>query len=193
MSLAVLADNLAPAFVMTLFPGIKNPAMISRYIYIGWLIGAPLMGWFTELCRSRRLLLISGSLCAAVTFIVLLLLSSPSRLLVECLLCVFGFFCSVEILCFTTITDQVPIKKVGISMSAVNFIVMLVNTCVLPFTCWMLDLFWTGGYHVVNHKAIRLYTLHAYHLAFIVIPVLCMLAAFLAFVLKESYPKVSEG
>ena len=191
LSLAVMADNLTPAFLHAMFPDLQQQTLVgvSRNIYFGWLVGAPLAGWLTELFKSRRLLLIIGVLCSAVVFSLILLLPTLTVFDVSLLLFLFGLFSSVEILCFTLISDQVAKKNVAISMSVVNFLVMLVSTCVLPLTTYLLDFEWDGLTRVTDGKVIRVYSLHAYHVAFSIIPILYTAALVLLFFLNESYHK----
>jgi MFS family permease len=191
LSLAVMADNLTPAFLQAMFPDLQQQALVgvSRNIYFGWLIGAPLAGWLTELFKSRRWLLIAGVLGSVIVFSLLLFLPALTVFDVSLLLFLFGLFSSVEILCFTLISDQVAKTNVAISMSVVNFLVMLVSTCVLPLVTYLLDFEWNGLDSVAAGKVIRVYSLHAYHVAFSIIPILYAVALVLLFFLKESYHK----
>ncbi len=189
LSLAVMSDNLAPAYMQVLFPHLskQDQVSISRVIYFGWLVGAPLAGCLTEWFRSRRVLLIAGALCACLVITALIVIPMPSVNLVKVLLFLFGLFSSVEILCFTVVTDIVAEDNVAMSMSVVNFIVMTVSMCVMPLISNILDLMWSGATTLLDGKKVRLYSLHAYHVAFAVVPILYFFAVVLAFTLSPSY------
>jgi len=56
----------------------------------------------------------------------------------------------------------------------------------------LLDVFWAGGYQSLKGATVKLYSLHAYHIALSLVTVLYGIGFLLVCWLAESYPRSEE-
>ena len=152
-------------------------------VFFGWLLGGPLMGFISQRIQSRRKLLIVGSIGAAITFGLVVYNPYLSPLTMAIVLCLFGFFCSAQILCFAIGRDYVEAKLAATAAGVINMLVMLSGMLLQPLMSKMLDWAWSGQ---MLH-GLRVYSVNDYRIAMIILPVAFVISAMLAFTMRESY------
>lgn len=158
-------------------------SMLNSMVFFGWLLGGPLMGFISQRIQSRRKLLIVGSIGAAITFGLVVYNPYLSPLTMAIVLCLFGFFCSAQILCFAIGRDYVEAKLAATAAGVINMLVMLSGMLLQPLMSKMLDWAWSGQ---MLH-GLRVYSVNDYRIAMIILPVAFVISAMLAFTMRESY------
>ena len=184
LSLSLFADTWAPFFLEQAHHyTLMAATQLTAFVYWGWLVGAPIFGWFSDYFQMRRQPLILGASVAAVCMVVLLLSPQmPHSLLVICLFC-FGFFSSSEVVVFAIARDLAPCEQVASFVGWVNTLVMLGGMLVQPVVGLLLHLMWRGV--TLNH--VRVYGIQGYTVALSLLPVLMLLAAGAAYFMKETH------
>lgn len=154
-------------------------------MFLGWALGAPLLGWLSDSWRRRRPVMIAGSLFAAITLAVVLYVPGLSLTAMSALFLLHGFGASCMVLSFACAREHNP---PALSSSAYGFI----NTAVVgsgalfqPLLGLLLDGQWDG----TLVAGARVYSEAAYGLAFAVLPVGCMVGAVAALVGRETYAR----
>ena len=160
-------------------------ARLNSMVFFGWLLGSPVSGWLSDYLKSRRVPMIAGSLLAAACIELLLFAHIDQPWIMAILLFGFGFFCSNEILCFAVARESTPLMQAATAIGFTNMLIMLGGMITQPLVGFLLDWAWSGTYH----DGIRIYTQADFHQALLVLPVAMLLAAVLAWFLKETYPK----
>ncbi len=182
-SLSVFGEMWGIPFLQAIMPEHQITAStINSMVFLGWMVGGPFGGWLSEHFRSRRLPLMFGSIAAAISIGVILLDPQLSPVMLGVFLFLFGVSCSVQILCFAVARDYVDIKLAGSAASAINMLVMLSGMLLQPAISHVLDWVWSGG----MHAGIRTYSIDDYRLALIVLPVVMLVSAVLAYFMKDS-------
>ena len=122
--LSVFADVWSASFLK--LAGIpKNlVGFSSAMIYIGFGIGAPIWGIFSDFINRRKLLLTLGSLIAAI-LISIIIYFPMSLCWTNICLFLFGFFIGVEILVFAIINYLCHKEITATAMGFVNMLIML--------------------------------------------------------------------
>lgn len=182
LSLSVIAEMWGIAFLQQAMHSTK--VIASTYnaaIFAGWLIGAPLSGWLSDRFSTRKKLIIIGSLCAALTFSALLIWPEMNAVILYAVLLLFGIFSSVEILCFALARDNVPYRLTATAMGVVNMIIMFGGVIFQPLVGWILEKSWQG--HMA--QGVQVYTISDYRHALIIIPIAMLIAAMVAYFIKE--------
>jgi MFS family permease len=153
-------------------------AAVTSTLFIGWGIGAPLFGWFSDRIRRRRLPYIVGLiLCtlsiAAIVYVPGLPISVVTAL---CFLC--GLGGSAQIVGFAITRECNSTSLSGTALGFVNCLVTGAGALYQPLTGWLLDLGWKGkmvaGARVYDATAYQ-YALSAI-VAGTVLALLCTLA-----------------
>jgi sugar phosphate permease len=161
-------------------------ASANAMIFLGWAVGAPFWGWFSDFVERRRLLLIVSSTAATVLACVMLYISGLSLFSTCILLFLLGFFTSSEILVFAICREVSSIKIVGTAVALTNMIVMVGGNIFQPLMGKILDLNWAS----TMVEGARVYPASAYALALTVLPVGFGLAIILSFFVRETYGKI---
>ncbi|MDB2592541.1 MFS transporter [Gammaproteobacteria bacterium] len=174
----VLADLWAIKYLTeTYHCTIEKAALISSLIYVGWMVGAPLVGWFAN--KKMHRFLIVGS--AGGFLVSMLILYTPIQNLpfLAILFFLIGLLSSVEILTFIISQRACDAKLSGTSISMTNMIIML-SGLAQPIT----------GYLLTYLLAQRVPTELAYQYALAIIPISFACGLLLAIVYRHQQFKI---
>ncbi|MGH6814099.1 MAG: MFS transporter [Hyphomicrobiaceae bacterium] len=162
-------------------------AAITSTLFVGWGIGAPLFGWFSDWIGRRRWpfmlgLLVTLSTMAAIVYVPGL---PVLTLTVLCFLC--GFGGSSQIIGFAAVREHNAAFLSGTAIGFVNCAVTGTGALYQPLIGWVLDLSWQGQLA----SGVRVYDAAAYRLAFGVIIAGAVLGLICAFAMRETYCRQS--
>jgi sugar phosphate permease len=163
-----------------------HAATANSMIFLGWAIGGPFWGWFSDYIGRRALPITVASALALIVISVLLYLPGLSVTSVYVLLFLFGLLTSVEILVFAICREVSSIKIAGTAIALTNMLVMIGGNIFQPVMGKILDLYWTGA--MVDGA--RLYPISAYHAAMSILPISMLIAVFATLFIRETYGKV---
>jgi len=163
--------------------------MITSMIYIGTIVGAPVMGWISDVLMMRRLPMIIGAMLSLVVFVSIIHGPhwSVSSLLI--LFFVLGFVTSAQVISYPAIGESNPKAVSGTSMGLASCLIMGLGGASQPFTGWLLDKNWDGT--MVN--GIPYYTQHTFNLALSTITVGIVIGLIMSFLVKETFSKTSKS
>ena len=153
-------------------------------VFLGWAIGAPFVGWFSNVLGQRRLLLTLGASVAAVLLAYIIYVPQFNTSVNFFILFLFGFFSSAQGLVFTLTREVNPRRLVATSISFVNAILMLAGASSY-LVGGLLEIMENG--HIL--AGLHSYSASAFQVAFIIFPIGLVIVVFLTFFLKETYCK----
>ena len=162
---------------------VTEAATINSFIFWGWAVGSPSQAVFYKLLKTTRRCFIVETLLAAVFIILALTFSTSSTLTLKTLLFFFGFFCSVEILCFSAAVQWVRHKSAATAVAVINFFVMMSGMLFQPLSSALIN--WSAHHASGN---IHVYTANDYFTTLMILPI----AALVAFGLSFALPKVEH-
>ena len=152
---------------------------LLTFIFVGFGVGAPLMGYLAKWFDPRRLMVVT-------TFIALLCLSAAiytpglNYAWLAFFFLMFGLFIGSFMLCFTLGRSINGILLAGTVVAMINMGDGL-SALADPLIGKILDLNW---HHQLLHGA-RVYSAYAYHLAFSVLPIYLIIAIILLYFLRQ--------
>jgi MFS family permease len=152
-------------------------------MFLGWAVGAPIAGYFSDRSGRRVFPLVVGALLSFVCISIILYCSGLSYVSLNVLMFLYGMFSATEIIIFVMAKENSGAGLSGTVFAAVNMIVTLGGVIFQPLVGFLLDKFGTGtlidGEHV--------YSVVDYQLALSVLPIslLCMMVV--AFFLKDRH------
>lgn len=150
-------------------------------VFIGFAIGSPLAGWFSDFIGRRKPLMALGTTAGMLTLLVILFVAMPVDLLGICLF-VFGFFTSFFFISFATIREINPLIAGGTAIGFINMFNALFGALSEPLVGKLLDLHWSG---TMLHGA-RVFSAADYQMGLMLLPIAMLLAVILLFFVKET-------
>ncbi len=151
-------------------------------VFLGWAIGGPLAGWFSDHIQRRRLPLIIGAIFTAITICIIFYLPELPKTVLFTLLFLFGVASSAQSIVFAIAKEASPLHLSGIAIAFTNMLVMLGGVLLQPLAGWLLDFKWDG--QIIDE--LRVYSPNAYRFALSAIPLGAILAIIVLFFLKET-------
>lgn len=186
LSLSLFAELWGIPFLSSVYHLSAHDAGIAcAMVYIGWLIGSPLIGYISDVTYSRRVPILWGCLLAAISISLIIYLPQMNIKLLHLLLFLFGFFASFEVLCFAISSENTPKHLIATASAFTNFLIMMGGIASQPLIGVILDLNWSG--QVVDK--IRIYSSSSYQLSFTILPITLLLGFILTFWLRETGKK----
>jgi len=169
--------------------GMSKPeaAFGSSMIFLGFAMGGPLWGIFSDFMKSRKIPLAFGSFISAFLLGLAIFFPSSSIAWMYPLLFFAAFFASVEVIIFAVSNDLSRSKVSATAVSFTNMIVMLGGVALPPFIGKMLD----NTATVVDNLPVVL--IQDYSMALAMLPIGLVVAGVLSLILKESYPTLSKS
>ncbi len=162
-------------------------AQMVSLIFIGFAIGAPLLGWFSDWIGRRRIVMLWGTIFALFAITGVVYAPGISAYSLAFLLFIFGFSISSFLLCFTMIREiSLPILA-ATAIGFMNAFDAFLGAFSDPLTGKFLDLTWTGELL----DGARVFSLSAYQSAFLTLPIYLIISLFTLMKIKETHCKPS--
>lgn len=150
-------------------------------MFLGWAVGAPVAGYFSDLTGKRVLPLILGAILALIFISIVLYCPGLSYTTLNVLLFLYGLASGAEIIIFIMAKENSGAKLSGTVFAATNMIVTLGGVVFQPLVGKLLDMFGDSGLVDGEH----IYTVVDYQLALSILPISLLLVTILGFFLKD--------
>ncbi len=157
-------------------------AHLISLIFIGFAIGCPLTGWFSDYIGRRKPIMFIGTLLATIALAIVVYFPIPSFYL-SVLLFLFGIGASCFFLCFSMIRELHPLVLTATVLGFMNTFDSVCEAVTEPFIGKLLDINWSGAYE----NGARSFALHDYHLGLSALVIYLALSVVLMFFIKETY------
>jgi MFS family permease len=182
MTTAAFASLWGVPFLMESYGFSKELAgFIVSMIFVGWIIGGPIIGVISDKFNKRKPFLFSCIVLTALALLPVLYISHLPIWLLFVLLLLVGFFQSGELLNFSLAIELNPMESKGTSIAFTNFLVACGTSMIQPLIGVFLDLGWDG----LVQGGVPIYSVRNYHFAMLSFPIALLLAFILLFFLKE--------
>lgn len=156
-------------------------------IFIGFAVGAPVFGYLSDRIGRRKGVMFWGTLVSLLTITAVIYIPSWSILGVSTLLFLFGFSISSFLLCFTMIREVSAPLLAATAIGFMNAFDALFGALSDPLTGKVLDSQWSG----MTLNGARIFSVSAYKMAFLTLPIFLIIALFSLWKVKETYCKSS--
>ena len=166
----------------------------NSLLFLGFTIGAPLMGFISDKIKRRKLPMLAGASGAAVIMMIILYVPGLDVTTLAILMFVLGLLYSVQAIVFAVGREVSPGEAAGTAIAMTNMIVMLGAMFLQPLVGRLLD--WSlNARHALStsvqdmpvEKMQQLYTAADYQFALSIIPIGIVIAAILTFFLRETH------
>ncbi len=161
----------------------QDASRIVSCIFVGWIIGAPIVGWLANRLPSRSHFCVLSALVCGSTITLALYYHQWTYWQLCSLMVVYGFFNAALMISYANAGEIEPESASGASIAFANMASVIVGGSLLqPIIGRLLDSQWTGELDALGD---RVYTLTAMHQSFWVLPLCFCLAFVLAFFVPE--------
>lgn len=183
---AAIGAHWGVAFFTTTF-GFKRAvaAGITSLVFIGWAIGSPFFGAYSDKIKKRKPPMYFGSICALISFTALLYLPQAQSWLVGLLLLSFGIFSSGFLPSYSAIRESHPRKNSATALGFMNMINTLGVAAAIPIIGSLVDMLWDGR----MQQGLPVYSPSDYHYAFLALPASIALSLLILPFIKETHCK----
>lgn len=167
----------------------------NSILFLGFTVGAPLMGLISDKLKRRKLPMLLGATGAAVVMMSILYIPGLSATQLNVMMLTLGLLYSAQCIVFAVGRELSPKEAGGTAMAMTNMVVMLGAMFLQPLVGRLLDM--SVSSHVstdlATHETLKqLYTAQDYQFALSIIPIGIVLAAILTFFLSETYANVQD-
>jgi MFS family permease len=158
-------------------------ASVTSLMFVGWGLGAPILGWLSDRIGRRRAPIIIGLVLQTLALAAFIYIPSLPIPLLAGLCFLIGLMGSAQIVSFALVRENHPLVLSGTAIGVVNALMTGAGALFQPLIGALLDFAWTGE----TALGARVYSLDAYHLAFASL-ILCGVVSFgCSLVVRESY------
>lgn len=150
-----------------------NSTLITSMIFIGTIIGAPVMGWISDKMKSRKIPMIFN---AIISLLLILEIIFAAKLNFTSLLCLFlslGFFTSAQVLTYPLISEHNPSYLIASAEGLAQTLIMA-GGLLQPLFGYLMELNWK---HIMI-DGLPIYTPSDFRLALMIVPVGFVIALF---------------
>ena len=159
-------------------------------MFLGWAVGAPLVGYFSDRCGRRVFALVLGAFSSLVCISLVLYCPGLSYVSLNILMFLYGLFSASEIIIFVMAKESSGAKLSGTIFAAANMIVTLGGVIFQPLVGVLLDTFGSATKTVTGEYV---YSVLDYQIALSVLPVSLFLVLIAAFFLEDRTSILSES
>jgi MFS family permease len=163
--------------------GRREAATLTSIVFVGWGVGAPLIGWLSDRIGRRKPPLVAGLLLQTAALAALVYVPGLPIWIVGGLCFLIGFLGSAQIVCFALVRENHPATLSGTGIGFVNGMVTGAGALFQPLVGLLLDLAWTGQ----TSLGARVYEAGSYRLALASLVLCCLGGLLCLYAVRETY------
>jgi MFS family permease len=158
-------------------------ATVSGMLYLGTMIGSPLMGSLSDALKNRKLpMLVNAILAIALVFIIIQVTSNSFWLLLMLFL-LLGIITSAQIISYPTVVESNSKMISSSSTCVISMMCMVSGAFIQPLSGFLLSL--KGGSYM-SHGTMD-YPVASYHFVMNILPIAFILAFIFALLIRETH------
>lgn len=167
----------------------SNAALATSFIFIGFAVGAPFLGWLSDFMGRRKPLLLCSTFSAFICLLTVIYFPHHTLFTLIILLFGFGFSISGFFTSFAMIREIFPIALSATVLGIMNTFDSVCEALYEPMVGAFLDWTWDGK--IIN--GVHHFSLQGYHVALMLLPISLILAFIVLFFIHETYCLTQEG
>ena len=164
-------------------------AEIVSMIFLGWVIGCPLVGLLSDILKRRVMPMMVGAVIALAVVLYIIYTPNLSMHIAMATFLLLGLGACVQVLVFAIGRESSPNHIAGTAIALTNMFVMISGVVFQPVIGKLLDTRWTGA---MAHGA-RVYSPHNFQMAMLVIPGGLIAAIVIMFLIRDTRCRLLEG
>ncbi len=168
--------------------GIARPeaAFYASFVFMGWAIGAPFGGWFSDFVKRRKLPLVISSLIHTILLSSLFLVPGLSIYASALLIIASGVAAGFMVNAFAYVREITSPRVHGAVFGLINGFTVGSGAILQPLIGYLLDVNWDG----TMIGGARIYAMPAYNIAMMTLVAASVIAFMCSLALRETYCQV---
>lgn len=154
---------------------------VTSMIFVGTMIGSPVIGWFSDYMRSRRMPMIWGAVLSIVALLWLMYAPHLGLGMLMFLFFTIGFLTSSQIISYALIAESNPRHLTGSAEGIAATLIMAGGFMTTVFA-WLMNSHW--DHRVLNH--VPIYAASDFRWGMLIMPIGFVLALAAAWLTKET-------
>lgn len=151
-------------------------------IFVGFALGAPLLGWLSDVIKRRKPIMFFGPLLALFTIVIVIYSPIKSVPIIGLLLFAFGFGASGFFTSFAMIREVFPLALAASVLGFMNTFDSVFEALTEPLIGSFLDCTWDGM--ILN--GVHHFSVNGYKIALLSLPIFLLSALVVLFCIKET-------
>ncbi len=164
------------------FP-VSEAAGIASTVFLGWAVGAPLLGWVSDHIGRRKPVILAGLTLSLAALCAIIFAGVTSTPVLITLFFLNGIGSCAMVVCFGAVRELNRQENSATALGLMNMFVVGSGAVLQPLIGWLLDLNWTGD----MLDGARLYDATAYAIGFTTLVAANVLGLVCVFGLRETY------
>jgi MFS family permease len=160
---------------------------VTSMVFLGTIIGSPMMGWLSDKVGKRKLPMIIGAIFSFIVVMIILLSINLSFWTLILLFFLLGFVTSTQVISYPTVTESNKRLFTATCVSVVSLCAISGGAIFEPFFGWLMDYHWNG----VMVDGLRHYSVNDFQFALRLFPIGVLIALGASFLVKETHCKPS--
>ncbi len=158
-------------------------SLVATMIFLGTIIGSPLVGWLSDFISRRRLLMIIGAMLSLLVLLAIMFIPVLHFYTLLTLFLLLGFFTSTQIISYPLIAESNPRHLTGTSTSLASILIMGGGAVFQPLFGWLIDLHWDQTFL----QGVPYYSASNYRYGMAIMPIAFIVSLIAACCLRETY------
>jgi len=145
----------------------NQAAIVIDLMFLGAMLGAPILGWISDRIRLRKLPMIISALISLALIFVSMYEVNVSFLYASVLFLSIGFFTSSQVITYPVVAESNKPAIVGTGFGMASTLIMSGGSLGIPLFGWLLDLHWKGA----TMHSVPFHSIAEYQFALWMIPI----------------------
>ncbi|MBN2689061.1 MAG: MFS transporter [Gammaproteobacteria bacterium] len=158
----------------------KEAATLISMIFVGWIFGAPILGWISDRTLKRNPVMYVSAIGTLITTSLIIYLLDFTYYELALLIFCTGFFSSGLIVAFSSAKENSSPNTTGACMGFMNGLNMLGGAILPPIIGLILD-----RYRILNF-GVASYSTHGYQISLSILPICVFIALILLLFVRET-------
>jgi MFS family permease len=167
---------------------IQTAAAGIGIMFLGWTIGSPLIGWFSDRIGRRKPLMLASAICSCMFLSTIFYLPNLSITSMFILLFLFGFSNTGLVIAYTLAAELNAKKIAATSTALINMASVIFGALGQPLIGFLLELNWKG----VTINGLHHYSATNFRFAMSILPICLITGCVAALLIKETYCKTVD-
>lgn len=161
-----------------------SAANLTLLIFLGCMIGNPIIGRFSDAIKSRRLPMFLCGMLAITCLFLITFLPNEELLILSIMFFLLGFAISGQLLSYPLITANNPLELTATANSTISLTIVGLGIITQPLFTWLMEYNWLPAWE----NSVPIFNKTDYHLAFSLLVGAVIIATAIVFFIKRQKP-----